>query len=129
MVNTANMVFHQNWKLSKEKVQDKEEEARDTEEEREENEDENKEKSDEESTSEKVDRSLTFPARSTIRNWLEDASYLNLKHVADHIMNKGENVVTVGLDDHIKAAARHTSYIVKADNILPEGPHRFTLQC
>ena len=62
----------------------------------------------------------TFPIRCSLNRWLEDAAMLNLKFVADNILNKGENVVTVGVDDTSKAAG-HKLYNVKADHITIAG--------
>ena len=41
--------------------------------------------------------------------------------VTEELVNKGENVVTVGLDDTTQAAG-HKSYDVKADHITISGP-------
>jgi len=37
---------------------------------------------------------------------MEDASYMNLKMVAEVMLNKEDQVVTVGVDDTTKAAGR-----------------------
>jgi hypothetical protein len=46
---------------------------------------------------------------------------MNLLMVAEELINKGDNVVTVGLDDTTKAAG-HKLYDVKADHITNSGP-------
>lgn len=67
------------------------------------------------------DYRTVFPSRRCIANYLEDATYLHLKMVADFLTHKGENVVSIGLDDTTKAAG-HRSYDVKADHITVIGP-------
>ena len=67
-------------------------------------------------------RSHVLPSRSTINNWLEDASYMNLKYVADTLMNKEDSVITIGTDDTTKAAG-HKVFNVKADHITVSGPN------
>lgn len=57
-----------------------------------------------------------FPSRRTIDRYLEDAALLNLRFVGQHILEQGEKVVTVGLDDTTKAAGRKF-YDVKTDHI------------
>ena len=52
---------------------------------------------------------------------LQDASYLSLEYVAQQILNKDDNIVTVGLDDTTKAAG-HRCYDVKVDHITIAGP-------
>ena len=46
---------------------------------------------------------------------------MNLLMVTEKLVNKGDNVVTVGLDDTTKAAG-HKLYDVKADHITISGP-------
>ena len=53
--------------------------------------------------------------------YLQDASYLSLEYIAQQILNKEDNIVTVGLDDTTKAAG-HRCYDVKADHITIAGP-------
>ena len=62
-----------------------------------------------------------FQSRRTIDRYLEDASYLNLHMVAERLLDKKDNVVTVGLDDTTKAAG-HRMYDVKTDHITIDGP-------
>ena len=47
---------------------------------------------------------------------------MNLLMVAEELINKGENVITVGLDDTTKAPG-HELYDVKADHITIKGPN------
>lgn len=68
-----------------------------------------------------LDKTYVFPSRRCLNNWLEDASYLNLRFAADQLINKGDNTVTVGTDDTTKAAG-HKMYDVKADHITLAGP-------
>ena len=53
--------------------------------------------------------------------YLQDAYLLNMKHVASYLMNKDDNVITVGLDDMTKATD-HKMYDIKADHITVHGP-------
>ena len=48
--------------------------------------------------------------------YLQDAYLLNVKHVASYLTNKGNNVITVGLDDTTKATG-HKMYDIKANHI------------
>ena len=51
-----------------------------------------------------------------------------MKHVASYLTNKGDNVITVGLDDTTKAAG-HKIYDIKADHItvpVPESKKSLT---
>ena len=110
VVRVANMVFGQNWKHQNDEDDDE------------------KEESDEESEAIasspmtpgvqrlSYDMSYVFPSRRTIMRYLQDASYLSLEYVAQQILNKEDNVVTIGLDDTTKAAG-HRRYDVKADHI------------
>ena len=91
MTKTANIVFGQQWELSEDDEEDPNED------------------NDEDESS---DRMLNkFPCRRTFNAWLEDASYLNLKFVAENILYKEDNVVGVG--DTSKAVG-HKLYNVKA---------------
>ena len=56
----------------------------------------------------KVNRNLenVFPSRRSLNRYLQDASYLNLRMVAEIMLSKNDNVVTVGIDDTVKAAGR-----------------------
>jgi len=54
---------------------------------------------------------------------MEDASYMNLKMVAEVMLNKEDQVVTVGVDDTTKAAGRRL-YDVKTDHIAVAGPSK-----
>ena len=53
--------------------------------------------------------------------YLQDAYLLNIKRVVSYLTNKGNNVITVGLDDTTKAAS-HKMYDIKADHITVHGP-------
>ena len=53
--------------------------------------------------------------------YLQDAYLLNMKHAGFYLTNKGDNVITVGLDDTTKAAG-HKMYHIKADHITVHGP-------
>ena len=68
------------------------------------------------------DLTYVFPSRRTINPYLEDASYLNLHMVVNHLLEKEDNIITIGLDDTTKAAG-HKLYDVKADHITIEGPN------
>ena len=52
--------------------------------------------------------------------YLEDASFMNLKYVAEQVLNNEESVVTVGLDDTTKAAG-HKNFDIKTDHITIKG--------
>ena len=62
-----------------------------------------------------------FPSRRSLNKWLEDASYLNMKMVADEVLHKENKTVTVGIDDTQKAAG-HKSFDIKTDHITIQGP-------
>ncbi|ESP02454.1 hypothetical protein LOTGIDRAFT_172011 [Lottia gigantea] len=63
-------------------------------------------------------RDLTFvmPSRRYLANYVQDASCLNLEMVARHLLNKVDDVITVGLDDTTKAAG-HRLFDIKTDSI------------
>ena len=120
MVRAANMIFGQNWILYNEKT-NADDEDEEIEKDRADDED---VESDEASNEQREPTSTmpeVFPSRRTIMRYLEDASYLALKYVGQQIINKGDKVVTVGLDD-TKKAAGHRMYDVKADHITIKGP-------
>ena len=71
---------------------------------------------DEAESSGSSDLTYVLPSRRTINRYLEDASYLSLEYVAREILNKEDNVVTIGLDDTTKAAG-DLLYDIKADLI------------
>ena len=111
IVNVANMVFGQNWVTNNEK-----ENTNDN--------DENENKELDESNEPRDSTSMkpeVFPIQRTIMKSLQDASYITLEYVARQILSKEDKVVTVGLDDTIKAAG-HRMYDVKADHITIKGP-------
>ena len=58
--------------------------------------------------------------RQCILAWL-DASYMNLELVANYLVNKGNSVVTIGLEDTTKAAG-HKLFDVKSDHTTIAGP-------
>ena len=62
------------------------------------------------------DLTYVFASRRTINRYIEDASYMNILIVAKRFINKGDDVVTVGLDDTVKAAG-HKRYDLKTDHI------------
>ena len=73
----------------------------------------------------KVQHDLTyrFPSRQTLSVWLRDAAILNLKYMADSILNKDvETVVTWGTDDTIKKAG-HRVFDSKSNHITVNGPN------
>ena len=47
-----------------------------------------------------------FTSQMTFMRFVEDGSYMNLKMVAELMLNKEDQVVTVGNDDITKAASR-----------------------
>ena len=132
MVNVANIVFHQEWKLLDNK-EDKEvkENYNDTEinsscegyseDKKLEGGNINEtEQSQQKSRKCKKDLTMTLPSRRTILRYLEDASYMSLKYVAQLLLNNDELVITIGLDDTTKAAG-HKSYDIKTDHINIKG--------
>jgi hypothetical protein len=56
-----------------------------------------------------------LPSRRTIKRYLDDASYPH-EFVAQQLLNNGDHVVTLGLDDATKAAG-HRHYVVKGYHI------------
>ena len=112
MIKTANMIFSQQWELNSETDDENDDE----------------EDGDDEDTEEDTrDRNAAydkvknrFPSRRTLNSYLEDGAYLNLKFVAENILNKEENIVTVGIDDTSKAAG-HKLYNLKSDHITIGG--------
>jgi hypothetical protein len=67
----------------------------------------------------RVNRDLTlqFPARRSLRDWMEAAAVLNPRHVALLLKHKPGSVVsTLGVDDATKAAG-HKTYDVKATHL------------
>ena len=116
IVRSANMILGQNWQISSDENVDQDDEAN---------------QSDVDSGSENTATSSTtliqkrknvgdltyiFPSKRCISMYLQDAYLLNMKHVASYLTNKGDNVITVGLDDTTKAAG-HKMYDIKADHI------------
>ena len=94
MIKTANIIFGQQWKLNNETEVDGDD-----------NDDDDNDCEDQEDMRyRKYDQVKNrFPSRRTLNAWLEDAAMLNLKFVAENILNKEDNVVTVGIDDTSKA--------------------------
>ena len=114
IVNTPNFVFGQEWDLPEETSGESNVDNG----------------SDDEETAEPIvgtskrrmgarDLTYVYPSRRTISRYLEDASYMNLLMVAEELVNKGDNVVTAGLDDTTKAAG-HKFYDVKARGVLTD---------
>ena len=109
MANVANLVFNQDWKLP----QKKEDTEKDNEESQENYSD---DEDDFGPGCSKKDLSYTLPSRRTIMRYVDDASLLNLKYVADKILQSEDSTITVGLDDTTKAAG-HRLYDIKTDHI------------
>lgn len=110
MVDTSNIVYEQQWvrgQLSSDNETSSEDEMQSP------NEKKRRRKKD--------NNPYRFPSRRTLNKWLEDASYLNLKSAGEHIFNKQDSTVTIGLDDTTKAAG-HKTFDVKADHITIHGP-------
>ena len=122
IIHSANMVFDQDWYLSSEAESfDDDEDSSDDEEHIVDSAGPSKKRQGKSCR----DLSNVFPSCRCIRMYLEDASYLNLKVVAEHLLNKDEKVITVGLDDTTKAGG-HKLYDVKADHITVSGPRERT---
>ena len=119
IVHVANIVFDQKWKLQDEVNEEGDGEMSDEEDISEDNPDVTKPKR------RKVNRNLenVFPSRRSLNRYLQDASYLNLRMVAEIMLSKNDNVVTVGIDDTVKAAGRRL-YDVKTDHITVSGPNQ-----
>ena len=108
MKNVANMIFQQDWVLAEEKTAD--DEIEDGEDCASSSDDDEETETD---TDKPADLTYTFPSRRSIMRYLEDASLLSLKYVADKIFEDGDSsVITVGLDDTTKAAG-HCMYDVR----------------
>ena len=120
IVRSANMILGQNWQISSDENVDEDNEAN---------------QSDDDSGDENTATSSTtltrkrksvgdliyiFPSKRCISMYLQDAYLLNMKHVGSYLTNKGDNVITVGLDDTTKAAG-HKIYDIKADHITVHG--------
>ena len=127
MVNVANIIFHQDWEMPENKDEntenDKDDETISSSEEEEKQERGNiLERKQSENKKRKCKKDLTFtlPSRRTIMRYLEDASYMSLKYVAQQLLNNEDYVVTVGLDDTTKAAG-HKTYDIKTDHITMKG--------
>ena len=126
-IHTANIIFGQNWEQDNVDLDDKYVISSDRETNRDRNDDgPEPDTPDIPSTSKwqrsRRDLTYVFPSRRTINRYLEDASYLNLHMVANHLLEKEDNIITIGLDDTAKAAG-HKLYDVKADHITIEGPN------
>ena len=120
LLKTANIIFGQEWSDTDESQE--EEPATDSNVEA--NDDENNDVQDDfKIKRRRISNDLTYviPTRQCISAWLEDASYMNLKLVANYLVNKGNAVVTIGLDDITKAAG-HKLFDVKSDHITISGP-------
>ena len=121
IVCSANMIFGQNWQISSDKNVDEDDEANQS------DDDSGDEYTATSSTTlirkrkSVVDLTYIFPSKRCISMYLQDAYLLNIKHVAFYLTNKGDNVITVGLDDTTKAAG-HKMYDIKADHITVHGP-------
>ena len=121
VVRSANMIFGQNWQISSDVSVDEDDEAN---------------QSDADSGDENTATSSTtlirkrksvgdltyiFPSKRCIAMYLQDAYLLNMKHVVSYLTNKGDNVITVGLDDTTKAVG-FKMYDIKAAHITVHGP-------
>ena len=131
IVNTANIIFDQNWEMEDSVHVDDNHCEMQSDIFDESDEDEPQQHDDASTTKRRMsakDLTYVFPSRRTINRYLEDASYLNLQMVAEHILDKKDNIITVGLDDTTKAAG-HKLYDVKADHITSDGPsgHKKTM--
>ena len=121
IVRAANMIFGQNWQISSDKNVDEDDEANQS------DDDSGDENTATSSTTliqkrkSVVDLTCIFPSKRCISMYLQNAYLLNMKHVASYLTNKGDNVITVGLDDTTKAAG-HKMYDIKADYITVHGP-------
>ena len=62
-----------------------------------------------------------MPSSNCITKYLEDAYFFNLELVAKLLTEKGDSVITVGLDGTTKAAG-HKLFDVKAVYITISGP-------
>lgn len=116
MIKTANMIFGQDWSASpNDQELEPELSENDTDVESDEDEDEPRPKKRKSYSGDKLE--CVFPSHRTIRRYLEDAAFLNLRYVGEFLLNKDANtVITVGLDDTKKAAGRRL-YDVKTDHI------------
>ena len=121
IVRSANMIFGLNWQISSDENIDEDDEAN---------------QSDDDTGDENTATSSTtlirkrkgvgdltyiFSSKRCISMYLQDAYLLNMKHVASYLTNKGDNVITVGLDDTTKATG-HKMYNIKTDHITVYGP-------
>ena len=61
-----------------------------------------------------------FPSRMNFMRYVEDGSYIYLKMLADLMLNKEDQVVTVGIDDTTKAVC-HWLCDVKTDHSMVAG--------
>ena len=124
IVHVANIIFDQKWKLQDEHNEESDGEISDGEiyDDQDKN-DNNLEAS--KPKRRKVNTKLenVFPSRRTLNRYLQDASYLNLRMVADIMLSKTDEVMTVGIDDTVKAAGRRL-YDVKTDHITVSGPNQ-----
>ena len=129
IVRSANMIFGRNWQISSDENDDEGDEAN---------------QSDDDSGDESTATSSTtlirkrksvgdltyiFPSKQCVSMYLQDAYLLNMKHVASYLTNKGDNVITVGLNDTTKAAD-DKMFDIEADHITvrgPEGKKSFTI--
>ena len=112
-VDFANMVFDQNWSKPKEYERSHSSKS-----------DDNAESGDEEE-----DLTNQFPSIRTVRRWLRSGALINLRHVADCLLNKSsEEVSTYGFDDTRKAAGVRL-HDIKTDHITiisDEGKNTYT---
>ena len=122
IVRSANMIFGLNWQISSDENVD---------------EDDVSNQSDDDSGDENTATSSTtlirkrksvgdstyiFPSKRCISMYLQDTYLRNMKYVASYLTNKGDNFITVGLDNTTKAA-RHKMYDIKAHHITVHGPN------
>lgn len=114
MISTANMIFGQSWTLEPEVTDEMESKVQ--------GQGENIEDATQPPPRKRrkalggATLDYVFPSRRTIERYLEDAALLNLRYVGQHLLEKQDKVVTVGLDDTTKAAGRKF-YDVKTDHI------------
>ena len=119
IVHVANIIFDQKWKLQNELNEEGDGEMSDEEEETEDNPEFVRPKLRKVNT----DLENVFPSRRSLNRYLQDASYMNLRMVADILLNKDDKVVTVGVDDTVKAAGRRL-LDVKTDHITVGRPNQ-----
>ena len=125
MVRMANMVFGQSWVLPEQENL----EAKSGDSESDDLSSENEQVPTKKRKTRHDDMTMVFPSRRCVSMYLDDAHILNLKLVAEYLVNKDEQtVITVGTDDTTKAAG-HKLYDIKTDHYTirtPQGKETLT---